>query len=118
MAAKLIVEMGARIRQRRVAKGMSQTDLGDALGGISFQQVQKYENGSNEVPTSRMPALCEALDCDLNYLFGIDRKGNPVDPVPTLSPAALRLAADLDKRGERAINSVRTFLDTFAARRA
>ncbi len=45
--------VGARVRQRRTLLGMSQTDLGDTLG-LSFQQVQKYENGTNRISASRL----------------------------------------------------------------
>ena len=42
------VHVGARVRQRRTLLGMTQTDLGDAIG-LTFQQVQKYENGKNRL---------------------------------------------------------------------
>ena len=46
------VEVGQRIRARRMAKGMSQTELGEKIG-VTFQQVQKYENGANRVSAGR-----------------------------------------------------------------
>jgi transcriptional regulator with XRE-family HTH domain len=47
------IEVGANLRQSRLARGFSQTELGDALG-ISFQQVQKYERGVNRVSASML----------------------------------------------------------------
>ncbi len=41
------VHVGARLRQRRTLLGMNQTKLGDAIG-VTFQQVQKYEIGTNQ----------------------------------------------------------------------
>ena len=47
------IEVGQRIRARRMAKGMSQTELGKLLG-VTFQQVQKYEKGVNRVGAGRL----------------------------------------------------------------
>ncbi len=47
------VHVGARVRQRRVLLGMNQTKLGDALG-LTFQQVQKYERGTNRISASKL----------------------------------------------------------------
>ena len=49
----LDTQIGQRIREARRAQGMSQTMLADALG-ITFQQVQKYENGGNRVSAARL----------------------------------------------------------------
>jgi transcriptional regulator with XRE-family HTH domain len=46
---------------QRVKLGMSQTELGDALG-VAFQQIQKYELGKNAVASTRIADLCRALD--------------------------------------------------------
>ena len=45
--------VGKRVRMRRMMLGMSQAKLGDALG-ITFQQVQKYEKGTNRISASRL----------------------------------------------------------------
>lgn len=58
--------IGQRIRQRRVDVKMSQTQLGNYLG-VSFQQVQKYENGKNRVSASTLFRISEILCVDLNY---------------------------------------------------
>ncbi len=47
---------------------MSQTTLGDALG-LTFQQVQKYERGSNRISASRLFALTRVLDVPIEYFF-------------------------------------------------
>ncbi|MEC9266823.1 helix-turn-helix domain-containing protein [Pacificispira sp.] len=66
------VYVGRRVREARVAKGMSQTDLGDKLG-VSFQQVQKYEKGTNRIGASRLLQTSMALSVPVEYFFdGID----------------------------------------------
>ncbi len=62
------VHVGARLRQRRTLLGMSQTDLGNALG-LTFQQVQKYENAMNRISASRLFDLCRVLDVPVEYFF-------------------------------------------------
>ncbi len=62
------VHVGARLRQRRTLLGMSQTDLGDALG-LTFQQVQKYERGMNRISASRLYDLARVLDVPIEHFF-------------------------------------------------
>ncbi len=62
------VHVGARLRARRTLLGMSQTALGDAIG-ISFQQLQKNEGGSNRISASRLYELSKILDVDIGYFF-------------------------------------------------
>jgi transcriptional regulator with XRE-family HTH domain len=62
------VHVGARLRQRRTLLGMTQTDLGDALG-LTFQQVQKYENGKNRISASRLYDLSRVLDVSIEHFF-------------------------------------------------
>ena len=60
--------VGARIRQQRVLKGLSQTKLGKALG-VSFQQVQKYERGFNRVGASNLHRIATVLGVDVSFFF-------------------------------------------------
>lgn len=60
--------IGARLRLRRTLLGMSQSALGDALG-VSFQQVQKYERGTNGLSPAGLLALAEALDVPLSFFL-------------------------------------------------
>lgn len=62
------ITVGARITSLRLAKGMTQTDLATQIG-VSFQQVQKYERGSNRVSASRLWRTAEALDVPMTYFF-------------------------------------------------
>jgi transcriptional regulator with XRE-family HTH domain len=60
--------IGARMRERRQALGLSQAKLGEKLG-ISFQQVQKYESGQNRVSAARLFDICETLELSLASMF-------------------------------------------------
>lgn len=80
----------------RVARNLSQTELG-AKAFVTFQQIQKYEKGSNSMPSGRMRMLCNALGITPNDLFGIDADETKV--APALSPWAYKLAFRLDKLG-------------------
>lgn len=60
--------VGARIRLRRKLLGLTQASLADRVG-IRFQQVQKYESGSNEVGSFRLLQLAENLEVPVQYFF-------------------------------------------------
>ena len=60
--------MGVNIRARRKALGLSQTELAEGIG-LTFQQVQKYERGSNRVSFSRLVDIAHALDCRVTDLI-------------------------------------------------
>ena len=60
--------VGSRVRMRRIMLGMSQEKLGDALG-LTFQQVQKYEKGTNRVGASRIAQISEILQVPVSFLF-------------------------------------------------
>jgi transcriptional regulator with XRE-family HTH domain len=60
--------VGSRIRLRRNMLGMSQEKLGDSLG-ITFQQIQKYEKGTNRVGASRLQAIASILGVPVAYFF-------------------------------------------------
>ncbi len=62
------VHVGARLRARRTLLGLSQMALGDAMG-ITFQQLQKYESGSNRISASRLYDGSKLLDVDIGYFF-------------------------------------------------
>jgi transcriptional regulator with XRE-family HTH domain len=66
--ADVEVQIGERIRSRRIQIGMSQVQLGQALG-VTFQQVQKYEKGANRVSGGRLLKIAEALECDVTNFF-------------------------------------------------
>jgi transcriptional regulator with XRE-family HTH domain len=60
--------VGSRVRMRRMLVGMSQEKLGDALG-LTFQQVQKYEKGSNRIGASRLQQISTVLGVPVEFFF-------------------------------------------------
>ncbi len=62
------VHVGARVRLRRMMLGMSQEKLGEHLG-ITFQQIQKYEKGTNCIGASRMQAIARVLSVPVAFFF-------------------------------------------------
>lgn len=83
------VHVGGRVRLRRMMLGMSQEKLGGELG-ITFQQIQKYEKGTNRIGASRLQHIARALSVPVSFFFE-DAPG-----VPDLSAATggARTAAD------------------------
>jgi len=65
--------VGARLRMRRMMVGMSQGKLGEALK-VTFQQIQKYEKGTNRIGASRLQQLAQALEVPPAFFF----EGAPV----------------------------------------
>jgi transcriptional regulator with XRE-family HTH domain len=70
--------VGSRVRMRRIMLGMSQEKLGDALG-LTFQQVQKYEKGTNRIGASRLQQISEILQVPVSFMF----EGGPAGPSMT-----------------------------------
>lgn len=60
--------VGARMRLRRTLLGVSQEQLAEALG-LTFQQVQKYERGTNRISASRLFQLSRVLDVPITWFF-------------------------------------------------
>jgi transcriptional regulator with XRE-family HTH domain len=74
--------IGGNVRRIRNQRGISQEKLGEALG-LTFQQVQKYEKGTNRIGGSRVTQICKALGCTVVELF----TGTVMDGAPGAVPA-------------------------------
>lgn len=70
--------VGARLRARRKQLRMSQERLGKDIG-VSFQQVQKYENGTNRIGAGRLAEISNVLDVPVAYFFTGNSAGSPGD---------------------------------------
>ena len=62
------IHVGGRVRLRRMMLGMSQEKLGDHLG-ITFQQIQKYEKGTNRIGASRLQHIARVLTVPVAFFF-------------------------------------------------
>jgi len=73
--------VGSRVRMRRMMLGMSQEKLGDALG-LTFQQVGKYEKGTNRIGASRLQQIAHILQVPVSFFF----EGAPLAPGGQVTP--------------------------------
>ena len=89
--------VGQKIRARRIFSNMTQTDLANAAG-ITFQQIQKYEKGTNRVGASRLQQFSQALGVPPSYFF---------EGLPTVGK---KLSAP--QEGELSEGSIVSFLGT------
>jgi transcriptional regulator with XRE-family HTH domain len=71
------IHVGSRVRLRRMMLGMSQERLGESLG-ITFQQIQKYEKGTNRIGASRLQHIARVLSVPVSFFFE-DAPGAQVD---------------------------------------
>lgn len=62
------IHVGSRLKLRRTMMGMTQEKLGDRLG-VTFQQVQKYEKGTNRIGASRLQEIAEILEAPVSFFF-------------------------------------------------
>ncbi len=93
--------VGRRIRQRRNALGMSQEKLAAAVG-ISFQQIGKYEVGTDRVMSSRLWNIAKALEVDVGYFFeGIQKRAGRVRKPSARRPAGAKTVRRKGRSGRR-----------------
>lgn len=71
-ATEVDIFVGSRLKALRKSAGLSQTELGK-LVGVTFQQIQKYERGTNRIGASRLWSFCQVLKVKPAYFFdGVD----------------------------------------------
>jgi len=96
--------VGSRVRLRRLELGMSQEKLAEQLG-ITFQQVQKYERGTNRIGASRLHQIARVLQTPITYFF--DGASETVLPTAQeASPLAQALSEPATVRLVRAFASI------------
>ncbi|MGC1353172.1 MAG: helix-turn-helix transcriptional regulator [Xanthobacteraceae bacterium] len=107
--------VGSRIRRFRKGRRMSQAQLGKRLG-VTFQQVQKYENGKNRVGASRLQMISTALGVPVEHLFTDVAGTNRTSPKPpAFDPQALRFAEAFVRLSDRELrNSIIDMVEAMA----
>jgi|SRR5690606_7715215 len=122
MRDELDAEIGRRLREARIVRGMSQTELGEALG-ITFQQIQKYEKGLNRIGSGRLFKISRILRLPVTYFYdGLDeattapsRAEEEVEPDEALATKTIRVARLLNELPEGEIKeSVFKLIRSFA----
>lgn len=82
------VHVGSRVRLRRMLVSMSQEALGEQLG-LTFQQIQKYEKGSNRIGASRLYQIAQTLNVPVDYFYeGLETSGKQAASGFSDTPAA------------------------------
>ena len=76
------IHVGSRVRLRRMMLGMSQEKLGENLG-ITFQQIQKYEKGTNRIGASRLQHIARVLTVPVSFFFEDAPGSVPMEPAGT-----------------------------------
>jgi transcriptional regulator with XRE-family HTH domain len=107
--------VGSRIRRFRKGRKMSQAQLGKKLG-VTFQQVQKYENGKNRVGASRLQMISTALDVPVGQFFADDAGTSRTSAKPlAFDPQALRFAEAFVRLSDRELrNSIIDMVEAMA----
>jgi transcriptional regulator with XRE-family HTH domain len=88
--------VGNRVRMRRKMQGMTQQKHGDALG-VTFQQVQKYESGTNRIGANRLQHIASIQQVPISFFF----EGDPDHHLSSTSPATMSPASSPRRRGLR-----------------
>ena len=97
------IHVGSRISARRAAMGLSQASLAQAVG-VTFQQLQKYERGTNRVSAGRLHAIAEALAAPITFFFPASSMLEPSGAAGELDPElALKLAHMLGTEDGRTV---------------
>jgi transcriptional regulator with XRE-family HTH domain len=101
------------MRRFRIARGLSQTDLGNAVG-VTFQQIQKYEKAKNAVAPGRLRQMCEVLGVAPAEMFGSQPEVDG-EPLPEMSRWSYRTLIALNKiRSERVKRSIGALIEEMA----
>lgn len=112
MSHPVDIHVGQRLKQLRILRGMTQTDVADGLS-ISFQQVQKYELGRNRISASKLFELAHILKVAPSYFFDGLEAGHAAPQV--LDEEATKIASMLTRiKDDRLRGQIRTFITEIA----
>ncbi len=99
----------------RVFNGYTQTEFGKIIG-VTFQQVQKYENGSNHISAENLYLISQKMRVDINYFFeklhSHDGEAFPDSDLRASSTLQTLLAIQKTKRGRDILKLLKIILDT------
>lgn len=79
---KIDVAVGARLRLARMEAGLSQTNIADKLG-LTFQQVQKYEKGTNRIAPSRLTPIAKITGKPISWFYNENTEASPATDLVT-----------------------------------
>lgn len=84
------IQVGSRVRIRRMLIGMSQEKLGDLLG-LTFQQVQKYEKGVNRIGAGRLFEIARILGVPIDFFY--DGVASSADTLASAAPPVMEFVS-------------------------
>jgi transcriptional regulator with XRE-family HTH domain len=96
---------GRNLNMLRGIKGFTQDQLAEKIG-VTFQQVQKYENGSNRIAASTAVRICEALGVKLNQLLSVENQWEGMDDIDLQSMRKAALLKELQPDVRQAMFSL------------
>lgn len=92
------IHVGARVRLRRILLGLSKESLAEAIG-LSYQQIQKYERGTNRISASMLHHIARALGVPVSFFFdGMEEDGTRLPPAGDHDPLFRRESLELMRR--------------------
>ena len=109
-------KIGARVQMRRLTLEMSQTKVGEALD-ISYQQVQKYENGTNRISASSLQQLANLLDVTPGYFFADACPGTAAAAIPLGPNGQAKIADFMMSEGRQLCRAFAAVRDTEVRKR-
>jgi len=104
--------VGAKVAELRKRRGFSQSDLGRALN-LTFQQVQKYERGTNRISCSKLTMIAQALGVSPAYFFPEPGDATADEPLPIAMPS--RMIRAMGRLSGRRISLLADLAETLAA---
>ncbi|WCR53292.1 MAG: hypothetical protein PG981_000314 [Wolbachia endosymbiont of Ctenocephalides orientis wCori] len=107
------IQLGKKIKRFRLLRGLNQTQLGEKVG-VTYTQIQRYENGSNQVLISRLCELAKALSVDILSFF-TDVHIEPTDSWDEESEDVLKEYSKIkSKKSRDFVYSLTKFLSQFS----
>jgi len=104
--------VGGRLRELRLMRGLSQQSLSRAIG-LTFQQLQKYERGTNRISASVLWELAHQLDVPITVFFdGLEGWSKPAEELPAASLKSARLAARIDRLPDELSSRIRDLVES------
>ncbi|WP_404380713.1 helix-turn-helix domain-containing protein [Caenispirillum salinarum] len=109
--------VGRRVRLRRTLLGLTQQELGEQIG-VTFQQIQKYERGTNRISASRLWEIARVLKVPVSFFFEDFQEGADTLPQSSgenaISTEELRLLVAFNRLGKKQQAAILTFLENSA----
>ena len=113
LTADVDAHVGNSVRLRRTTVGMSQAQLGEAIG-LSFQQVQKYEKGANRIGAGKLLQIANALNVPVSFFYEGLISDDDDDNFRLMSRANLETVRDLTSMPEENAKRLRAIVKSVA----